>query len=664
MNLEDIKGIGTKTIETLNKMHIFNILDLVTYYPYKYQILKLSNINENINSSIVVEGIIESIPKVNYVKRNLNRLTFSAIINNLRVNVVIFNRAFMKNNLKVADQITLIGKYNKIKNQFIASDIRLSKIKGVKIEGIYHLINGIKRNSLNKIINNALTTNYYLIDYIPNFLVTNYNFLAKDEAIKILHNPITISDLKKAKLRTIYEELFLFMFKMNYLSYKRKLESKAIKRNVNNKDVEKFINNLPFKLTIDQEKAVMDIFNDLNNEKRMNRLLLGDVGSGKTIISVIAIYINFLSGYQSALMAPTEILATQHYNSIMEIFDNYGIKVRLLVGSINKKEKDNIILQLKNGEIDLIVGTHAIISENIKFKNLGLVITDEQHRFGVNQRKNLQNKGVKTDVLYLSATPIPRTYALTLYGDMDISIIKTKPKGRKEIITKVKKEKEIKDILLHVLESVKNHHQVYVVAPMIEEDEESTLNNVNNLAEKFKLAFHNKVNIGVIHGKIKPQEKDNIMNKFQNNEINILISTTVIEVGIDVKNANMMIIFNAERFGLATLHQLRGRVGRGEDQSYCYLISNYDTKRLKVMEESNDGFYISEKDYEIRGEGDIFGTIQSGDMSFKMANLKKDFKILLQAKKDSAKFIEENIKDNFDKYPQFKNIISEITFIN
>ena len=364
------------------------------------------------------------------------------------------------------------------------------------------------------------------------------------------------------------------------------------------------------------------------------------------------------------MMAPTEILAMQHYENIVKLFAPLNIKVGLLVGSMKKKEKDLVIAGLKDGTIDVIVGTHALISEGVEFNNLGLVITDEQHRFGVNQRSNLQNKGHLCDVLYMSATPIPRTYALTIYGDMDTSFIKTKPMGRKEIITIVKKERDIKEVLFKCLECIKAGQQIYVVAPLIESGDDADLNDVNILKDKFDMAFNGKVKIGILHGKMKPKEKDEVMEKYKNGEIKILISTTVIEVGVDVKNSTMMIIFNAERFGLATLHQLRGRVGRNDIQSYCYLICNQDIERLKVMESSNDGFYISEKDFEMRGQGDLFGIRQSGDMAFKIGDLRRDYKILLQAKKDAVKFIEENVDSGFANFKTYRDIAREMAFID
>ena len=356
-------------------------------------------------------------------------------------------------------------------------------------------------------------------------------------------------------------------------------------------------------------------------------------------------YANYLSGYQSALMAPTEILATQHYNNLKNFFADYNIDIALLIGSTSKKEKDLIYKELENGSINMIVGTHALIQEDVKYHNLGLVITDEQHRFGVNQRANLQNKGHKPDILYMSATPIPRTYALTIYGDMDISTIKTRPKGRKKIKTIVKGTKEIKDVLELMYKELQDNHQIYVIAPLIEDSDNSDLTSVNDLKEKMNLAFGSKYKIDLVHGKMASAAKDLIMGEFLQNKIQILISTTVVEVGVDVPNATMMVIFDAERFGLSTLHQLRGRVGRNSLQSTCILISDNDTKRLEIMEQSDDGFVISEEDFKLRGHGDLFGTKQSGDMTFKIADIKADYKILLQAREDSYEYLKNGEND-------------------
>lgn len=660
MELADVKGIGPKSITLLNKLNLYKIEDLINYYPYRYNVYKPTNLeNCEENTSVTINATIETTPRLSYIRRNFNRLSFKALTGNLLINVTIFNRAFLYKNLDVGKNIMLVGKYDKKKNTFVASEIKLTTLNETKIEPVYHTIKGLKNNQIGGYITSALEEVFNVEDYIPKYLQEKYQFINKEDAIKTIHAPKNIEEVKKAKLRLIYEEFFIFMLKINYLKNKNK-EVLGTAKVFAKEKVNSFIENLPFSLTKDQITAVEECLSDLKSSKKMNRLLQGDVGSGKTIVATTIMYATALSGYQSALMAPTEILAKQHYETIKRLLEPYHIKVELLVGSMKKSEHNQIIERLKSGEIDILIGTHALISEDVTFQNLGLVITDEQHRFGVNQRGNLQNKGHMPDIIYMSATPIPRTYALTIYQDMDTSLIKTKPNGRKEIKTFVKKENELKSVLFHILEEMKKGHQVYVVAPSIEENEERNLHDVNNLKESFLKAFQNKVEIEVLHGKMKASEKENIMERFQKGDVKILIATTVIEVGVDVKNATTIVIFNAEMFGLATLHQLRGRVGRNDLESYCFLISDYDSERLKVLEESNDGFYISEQDFLMRREGDLFGTKQSGDMDFKIADLKKDFKILLQAKEDSRAFLENNT--NLEE--KYLNILKSVSNID
>lgn len=661
MELENIPKIGNKTLNDLHKLNIFTINDLINFYPYRYNFYNPTNINNTQdNITITINGIIESTPKIVFIKRNLNYLTFRVISSNKLINVTIFNRAFMKNNLIVGKSICLTGKYNTEKNLFTASNILLKPIMSTIIEPIYHLKGNLKNKNLNNLILDILNKNEYN-NSLPEYIVNKYNLLDEYNSLKEIHNPQNINILKKANLTLIYKELFDFMFKINYLRLKRSTNEINIVKDFEVDKLNELINNLPFELTKDQLNAIDDITNDFKSNKRMNRIIIGDVGSGKTIVSFIAIYANYLAGYQSALLAPTEILAKQHYDNIKNILD---IKVELLTSSTKKKDRENIIKKLKNNELDCIIGTHSIINEEVEFNNLGLVITDEQHRFGVNQRKNLQNKGESVDVLYMSATPIPRTYALTIYGDMDISEIKTKPSGRKEVITKLYKESELKDALKIMLNEIKKGHQIYVVSPLVEENDDKNLYDVEKLRDKLNIAFNNMVPIDILHGKLKNKNKEEIMNNFKNGNTKILISTTVIEVGVDVKNATCIVIFNAERFGLSTLHQLRGRVGRNDFISYCLLISNYEKERLNVLTESTDGFYISEKDFELRGSGNLFGTKQSGEMDFKLANIKRDIKILKQCNIDSKEFIDNNIKDNFNNYNYYKNILEELKFID
>ena len=640
--LKDVRGVGPKSLSLLNKIGIYTINDLVTHYPFRYDVLErcdLSKVNDG--DKITIDGKIESVPILMRFKAGLNKMNFRLVTQSGVVGVSIFNRAFLKSQLNVGTGITVIGKIDKTKNVITASDIKMDILTNkVKIVPVYHCTSGLTNKNMSTYINMALLEyGKDIMDFIPEEFISKYNFLNKKTSLNIIHNPSTSEKLKEVTIRLKYEELFQFMFKINYLKQENKKKNTGLVRTIDRDKLNKFIGKIPFKLTGDQEKAIEEIVNDLEGTGRMNRLLQGDVGSGKTVVAFIGMVANYLSGYQSALMAPTEILATQHYNNLKEFLKGTKIKVSLLTGSTLKKEKNEIYKGLKDGSINMVIGTHALIQDEVEYNNLGLVITDEQHRFGVHQRANLQNKGVKPDVLYMSATPIPRTYALTIFGDMDVSNIKERPKGRQKIDTCLKKTTEIKEVLEMMYKDLKKGHQVYVIAPLIEESENSDLTTVNELKEQMKLAFKDLYKIDIVHGKMASGAKDIIMEQFKNNEVQILISTTVVEVGVDVPNATTMVIFDADRFGLSTLHQLRGRVGRGTSKSQCMLISDSDAERLNIMVKEDDGFIISEEDFKLRGHGDLFGTKQSGDMTFKIADIKNDYKILLQARKDSKEYL-------------------------
>ncbi len=653
IDVEKVKGVGAKTKTLLNKIDINTAEDLVMHYPYRYDLIKRSNIKElNDMDKVIIDGKVDSVPILIRLKANLNKMNFRLVTTEKQiVGISIFNRSFLKNNLPVGTNVTVFGKYEKGKNVITASDIRIGLIgDGEKIESVYRGTSGLSSKTISTYINNALMEYGSIIeDYIPKYLVEKYSFLNKKTSLNIVHNPSTKEKLELARNRLKYEELFVFMTKINYLKLKNKQVNSGLPKVIDKDKLDKLIKSLPYELTKDQQDVLQEILSDLKSPRMMNRLLQGDVGSGKTVVSIIAMYASVIAGYQSALMVPTEILAMQHYLTAKSLFKGFNINIELLMGSTTKKEKTRIYEELENGKIDIIIGTHALFQEQVNYKNLGLIVTDEQHRFGVLQRANLKNKGIMPDVLYMSATPIPRTYALTIYGDMDISTINTLPSGRKPITTYIKKDSEMKDVLHMMYEELKNNHQIYVIAPLIEESDNPDLTNVVELKDKMNAAFGKEFKVDLIHGKLKQTEKDSIMEKFKDNKVQILISTTVIEVGVDVPNASMIVIFDASRFGLSTLHQLRGRVGRSDIQSKCILISNNDVERLNVMVETNNGFEISEADFRLRGHGDLFGTKQSGDMFFKIANLKQDYKLLLQTKKDSLEFLtgyndKENIK--------------------
>jgi len=648
--LTSIKGIGLTTLKALYELKIYNTYDLLYHYPFRYNLIEKNDVNNlEDKQTVVIDGICENIPNVFFFSKVKNKMSFRLNVGLKVMNVVIYNRGFLKNKIKVGMGLTIIGKYDKKINSIVASDLRFGMIAKTEIEPVYHASFKLSSQKLHKLIV-PLLDNLNLEEILPDYINKKYSFISKNEATKNIHLPENKTILKKSLDKLKYEELFNYLFKVNELSRKRKKEN-GLERNVDYENILELIKKLPFELTGDQMTSIKEIYDDLISKNRMNRLIQGDVGSGKTIVAFIAAYINFLGGYQTALMAPTEILANQHYVNASKILP---INIALLTGTMKQSEKKNIYKKLEKGEIDLIIGTHALISDSVKYDNLGLVITDEQHRFGVNQRANLKNKGKTPDILYMTATPIPRTYALTLYGDMDISSIKTMPKGRKEVKTYLKTNEEIKDVLYMMFDEIKKGHQIYVVAPLIEESDKISLENVNELSIKMERAFSKICKIGTLHGKMSNEEKENIMNKFKQNEIKILISTTVIEVGVDVPNATMMVIFDAYRFGLSALHQLRGRVGRNDLDSSCVLISDKETKRLDILTKSNDGFKISEEDFILRGSGDLFGVDQSGMTYFKLVNLKEDAKLLLEIQKD----ITDLYKNHQNEYKQLLTKIS------
>ena len=655
MELSKVKGLGLTTEKYLNELGIYNVEDLINYYPFRYEIIENTDMSKvSDGDKVVIGGICEQAPSVFHFNKKLNKMTLRINTGDFIAKVEIYNRAFLKQKISAGTPITVIGKYNQKKSLITASDIKLKLIDETLIEPIYHSSFNINSSKISKIILKALEK-AEINETLPESILEKYKFITRKEAINIAHRPKSKEGLKKAIYRLKYEELFNFMLKINYLKNTKK-KSLGLERKIEFEKVQKFIDKLPFKLTKDQEKSIKDIYEDLISKERMNRLLQGDVGSGKTIVAFTALYINYLSGYQGALMAPTEILAHQHYQNIKKLFPK--INVVLLKGKMKAKEKREAKELIETGKAKIIIGTHALISEDVTYKKLGLVITDEQHRFGVNQRGNLKNKGITPDILYMSATPIPRTYALTLYGDMDISSIKTMPSGRKPVKTILKTSKQIKEVLTMMLKEIQNFHQIYVVAPLVEESEKIDLKNVYEIEENMKKAFRKVPNceVAVMHGKMTPQEKDEVMKNFKEGKIKILISTTVIEVGVDVENATMMVIFDSFRFGLSALHQLRGRVGRNSLDSYCILLSDKETKRLEILTETTDGFKVSEEDFKLRGGGDLFGIKQSGDMNFKLANIKTDYELLLMTKEDSNRFLKSKDFDN-PKYINIKNSV-------
>ena len=550
--------------------------------------------------------------------------------------IVWYNQGYLKNNFKPNERYKFYGKvkagYGKYEMQSPVFEPENSNKNTGKIIPIYPLTYSLTQNTLRKIMENALNeVNGKLEETLPNYIINKYHFYDINTAIKQIHFPDNFEKFKLARNRLVFEELLSMQLALLSLKNKYEVKKKGISFSKDAK-MSDVINNLPFKLTKAQLRVLEEIDNDMESDKPMNRLLQGDVGSGKTVIALTAAYKAVKSGYQATIMAPTAILATQHLESFNEILKDTGIRCELLISGITKKKKEDILQRLANGEIDILIGTHAILEENVVFKNLGLVVTDEQHRFGVRQRSIIAQKGENPDVLVMTATPIPRTLALILYGDLDISIIDELPPNRKKIETyAVKKGMEVR-VNNFIAKNIQEGRQCYIVCPLVEENEEINAVSVMELVEHYQKNVFPNFRVTYLHGKMRPKEKDAIMEEFKNGNIDILISTTVIEVGVNVPNANIMLIENAERFGLAQLHQLRGRVGRGEFQSYCVLKYEGNSKiiqeRMKVISSTNDGFVISEKDLELRGSGEFFGTRQHGIPEFKIANLFEDIDTL------------------------------------
>ena len=614
-----VKGVGPNRVKLLNKLNINSLGDLITYFPRNHEDRSIpKNIAECIDGE---EVLIRAVATTKVREMRTRRLSIYKLVvkdETGTCTITWFNQKYLKDKFIIGHTYNFFGKIeNKLGKIEMKSPVfdeeGIEKNTG-RIIPIYPLTYNLSQNVLRKIIEVGIDEVYgKLEETLPDYIIDKYKLLEINEAIKNVHFPASNSDFIRAKNRFVFEELLGLQLALLNLKegYNRDKKGISFDKNVNMQDI---IDILPFKLTNAQYRVLKEIYENMESEKSMNRLLQGDVGSGKTIVSIIAAYKAVKSGYQVAIMAPTSILADQHLKSFTNILNRFGIKCELLISSVTKKNKEQILEKLKNGETNVLIGTHALLEENVVFKNLGLVVTDEQHRFGVKQRATIVSKGNNPDVIVMSATPIPRTLALILYGDLDISIIDELPPNRKKIETYAVTKNYEDRVNSFIRKQIGEGRQAYIVCPLVEDSEEFNLQSVTDLYEKYKNIIFNDLKVEYIHGKMKPKEKDDIMNRFKEGKINILISTTVIEVGVDVPNASIMVVENAERFGLAQLHQLRGRVGRGKYQSYCIL--KYEGKgkntkeRMKIMAQTNDGFKISEKDLELRGSGDFFGTAQ------------------------------------------------------
>lgn len=643
--LSEVEFITAKMVQALKRHNIVTVLDLLYSFPSKFEDYTIVPIDEidDVTKTVSIAGIVQGKPSSLNVKSNLNMMKFNCDVDGERVKVTIFNRQFLKNKLNYGVYVRLTGKFDESKTKFTASEIAFNEFENA-IQPVFN-IKGVDDEKL-LALKEKLYYEYRdeIVEDLPEEIREKYNLISINKAIKYINIPEELEQTSQAIKRIKFEELLKYQLKVKYMLYMRKNNPEGVAINFDNDKVNAFIKSLPYELTVDQKKALSEIFNDINSNYKMNRLLQGEVGSGKTVVSAISLYAVTTAGYQGAIMVPTEVLASQHFKTFSEYFKNTKIKVALLTSSINPKDKKLILEQLSNGEIDIVIGTHSLIQKDVEFKKLGLVVTDEEHRFGVKQRVSMVGKGYLIDHLKMSATPIPRTLAISLLGENDISIIKTLPGNRKEVITKYINYDNKNIVFDHMRKQIEEGHQVYVITPMIEESDVMDLQNALAVYERTKKYYEGFCEIGLIHGKLKPEEKDEVMRKFYNNEIQILVATSVIEVGVNVVNATTIVILDADRFGIAQLHQMRGRVRRSDDQAYCFMVSKSTVetsiKRMELVAETNDGFSLAEEDLMIRGAGDLFGEKQSGGVTFKMADVVVDSDILEIANKCADEMLE------------------------
>ncbi len=663
-----IKGVGPNRVQLLNKLGIFTLRDLITYYPRTYEDRsKPKAIAECVNGEeVLIEGIAcGRVAEVRLKGKTMQRLLVRDETGSCTITW--FNQSYLKNKFEAGEKYKFYGKitnnFGKITMTSPVFDEKQKNFNTGKIIPLYPLTYQLSQNVLRKIMEAGLVeVEGKLQETLPMHMLEEYGLEEINEAARQIHFPKELKDFERARKRLVFEELLSTQLALITLknSYQSEGEGIQFDKNVKMSEV---IHQLPFQLTKAQLRVLEEIDSNMEAKTSMNRLLQGDVGSGKTVVAMCAAYKAVKCGYQAAIMAPTAILATQHLENFQKMLEELNIKCELLISGISKKKKEQLLERLAKGEIDILIGTHAIIEENVVFKNLGLVVTDEQHRFGVKQRTKIAEKGENPDVLVMTATPIPRTLALILYGDLDISIIDELPPNRKKIETFAVNKKMTERVNGFIEQQIKEGRQAYIVCPLVEEDEESDLKSVEKLYETYQKEIFPQYRVDYIHGKMRPKQKDEIMERFKLGEIDILISTTVIEVGVDVPNSNIMVVENAERFGLAQLHQLRGRVGRGDYQSYCVLKyegrSETLKERMKVMCSTNDGFIISEKDLELRGSGDFFGTVQHGLPEFKIANLFEDMPILKSVQGIATQILKDDPKLEKEENVLLKNLIKD-----
>lgn len=643
----DLKGVGTKTAADLGSLGIYSIYDLLYYFPFRYDELESIPLDQVMDGQkVMLKGIVATEPFVSRFGYKKTRLSFKLRIDHEVVMVNFFNQPWLKSKIEIGKDIAIYGKYNVTRQSLSAFKFVAAKENDSGLAPVYPVNKHIHQKKLVSLIKLALDEYLENVeDIVPLKIRQKYRLLSDKDLVKLMHKPNNISQAEIAKRSAIFREFYLFQIQLALLMNENSKQSQGFAKKYDLQEVAKLTKSLPFELSHDQKHVVNEIFADMHSPRQMGRLLQGDVGSGKTIVAVYAIYAAITAGYQAALMVPTEILATQHFKKIDELLRPLGVRVALLTGNTKTLERREIYRELTDGTINVVIGTHALIQNNVIFKKLGLVIIDEQHRFGVGQRRSLINKGENPDVLAMTATPIPRTLALTVYGDMQVSEIHELPSGRKPIISSWKTSSQMDEVYQRMHEQLKAGFQIYAVTPLITESEALDLKNAETLHAKLKHDFPDQ-NVVLLHGQMSGAQKDEIMTNFVNKKIDILVTTSVIEVGVDVPNANMMVIYNADRFGLSQLHQLRGRIGRGKTQSYCYFVADPKTEsgkaRMKIIAQISDGFKLAEEDLKMRGQGDLFGKAQSGVPEFRVGNVVNNYNTLVVAQKVARILVKED----------------------
>lgn len=658
----DLKGVGTKTAAALGSLGIYSIYDLLYYFPFRYDDLETVPLDQIMDGQkVMLKGIVATEAYVSRFGYKKSRLSFKLRIDHDVIMVNFFNQPWLKSKIEIGKEVAIYGKYNLAKQSLSGFKFVGAKENDSGMAPIYPVNKNIHQKTLVKLINQVIDEYLDEVeDIVPKTIRQKYRLLTDQEIIKQMHHPKNENQAEFAKRSAIFREFFIFQMQLALMSNSNPENAHGVAKKYDLTEIAKLTSSLPFELSDDQKHVVNEIFADMHSDFQMQRLLQGDVGSGKTVVAVYAIFAAVTAGYQAALMVPTEILATQHFKKIDELLRPLGVRVVLLTGTTKTLEKREIYKELTDGTINVVIGTHALIQDNVIFKDLGLVIIDEQHRFGVAQRRKLINKGMDPDVLAMTATPIPRTLALTVYGEMSVSEIRHLPSGRKPIISAWKTSSQMDEVYTKMRQQLKDGFQIYVVTPLIKESENLDLRNAEEIFAKLSHDFPDQ-KVVLLHGQMSGAQKDEIMTDFSAGKINILVATSVIEVGVDVPNANMMVIYNADRFGLSQLHQLRGRIGRGQTQSYCIFLADPKNEagkaRMKIIAATTDGFKLAEEDLKMRGEGDLFGKAQSGLPEFQVGNVVTNYNTLVVAQEVAKEIVAQDPQLNEDEHFALKQIL-------